>query len=110
VEGFGADGNEEEYMHLDDDDLAYLELPTNEEATESTTKQRALMASFKTQRRDESARRLMAAERRAVADKLAVSQQRARQSAYLCNMAASVESRAAAGWRLQEDKRARASA
>jgi hypothetical protein len=53
-------GTEEEYVHLDDadldddldaDDLAYLELPTDEEATESAAEQRALMASFETQRR-----------------------------------------------------------
>jgi hypothetical protein len=40
AEGSGVGGNKEEYVHLDDDDLddddiAYLELPTNEEATES---------------------------------------------------------------------------
>jgi hypothetical protein len=72
--GLDAGGTEEEYVHLDDtdldddldaDDLAYLELPTNEEAVESAAEQRALMASFETQRRDEAARRLMAAERRA---------------------------------------------
>jgi hypothetical protein len=76
MEGSSASSTEEEYMHLDDadldaDDLAYLELPTDEEVAESTAKQRALMASFKMQRRDEAARRLMAAKRRAAADKLA---------------------------------------
>jgi hypothetical protein len=44
-------------VHLDDadldddfhaDDLAYLELPTDEEAAKSSAEQRALMASFKT--------------------------------------------------------------
>jgi hypothetical protein len=61
-------------VHLDDadldDDLAYLDLPTDEEAAESAAEQRALMASFETQRRDEAARCLMAAERRAAADEL----------------------------------------
>jgi hypothetical protein len=66
AEGSSTDGPEEEYVHLDDadldaDDLAYIELPTDEEATESTAEQRALMASFETQRRDEATRRLMAA-------------------------------------------------
>jgi hypothetical protein len=59
-------------VHLNNDDLAYLELPTDEEATESAAEQRALMASFETQRRNEAAGRLMAAERRAAADDLAV--------------------------------------
>jgi hypothetical protein len=76
AEGFSVGGTEEEYVHLNDadldddldaDDLAYLELPTDEEAAESAAEQRALMASFETQRRNESARRLMAAERRAAA-------------------------------------------
>jgi hypothetical protein len=31
---------------IDADDLAYLELPTDEEATESAAEQSALMASF----------------------------------------------------------------
>jgi hypothetical protein len=31
---------------IDADDLAYLELPTDEEAAESTAEQTALMASF----------------------------------------------------------------
>jgi hypothetical protein len=49
VEGSGAGGSEEEYVHLDNDDLdaddlAYLELPTDEEVAESTAEQRALMA------------------------------------------------------------------
>jgi hypothetical protein len=70
AEGSGVGDIEEDNMHLDDadldddvdaDDLAYLELPTDEEAAESAAEQRALMVSFETQRRDESARRLMAA-------------------------------------------------
>jgi hypothetical protein len=88
VEGSSAGGTEEEYMHLHDhdldedldaDDLAYLELPTGEEAAESAIEQRALIASI----RDEAARRLMMAERRAAADDLVAAHQSARQSAYL---------------------------
>jgi hypothetical protein len=79
-------------VHLDDadldaDDLAYLELPTNEEAAESAAEQRALTASFEMQRRDEAVRHLIAAERRAAADDLAATHQSVRQSAYLCNLA-----------------------
>jgi hypothetical protein len=70
AKGSDAGGTEEEYVHLDDayldtDDLAYLEVPTDEEAAESAAEQRALMVSFETQRRDEATQRLMAAERRA---------------------------------------------
>jgi hypothetical protein len=84
-------------MHLDDadldddldvDDLAYLELSTDEEAAESAAEQRVPMASFETQRRDEVARRLMAAKRRAEADDLAAAHQSACQSAYLRNLVA----------------------
>jgi hypothetical protein len=90
---------------LNADDLAYLELPTNEEAVESAAEQRALMASFETQRRDEAARRLMAAERRAAADDLAAANQVVCQSAYLRNLAAVDEVRAVtAGWRPREDR------
>jgi hypothetical protein len=87
AKGSGAGGNEEEYVHLDDDDLDYLKPPTDEEVAEST-EQMALMASFETQRRDESTYRLMAAERRAAVDELAASQQRARHSAHHRIMAA----------------------
>jgi hypothetical protein len=74
-----AGGNEEEYVHLDDDDLdaddlAYLKVPTDEEAPESSAEQRALMASFETHHRDESGQRLMAAKRRAAAADLVASQ------------------------------------
>jgi hypothetical protein len=109
TEGSCADGTEEEYVHLDDDldadDLAYLELPTDEEAMESAAEQRALMASFETQRRNESARRLMAAERRAAADDLAAAHQSARQSAYLQNLAADKLRVVAAGRQPREDRR-----
>jgi hypothetical protein len=64
AEGSGVGGTKEEYAYLDVDDLAYLELPTDEEAAESTAEQRALMTSFETRRRDEAARRLMATERK----------------------------------------------
>jgi hypothetical protein len=103
VEGSGASGNDNgnynEYVHLDKDDLdddfdaddlAYLELPTNEEAAEAATEQRALMASYEMQRRDESAWHLMTAERRAVV------QQRARHSAHRRNMVAAREASEAA--------------
>jgi hypothetical protein len=58
VEGSGAGGNrndnDDEYVHLVDDldahDLAYLELPTDEEASEAAAEQRALIASFEMQR------------------------------------------------------------
>jgi hypothetical protein len=87
-------------VHLDNDDLnaddlAYLELPTDEEAAESAAEQRVLMASFETQRRNESAQHLMAGERKAAADELAVSHQSARQSARRRNLAAVDEARAA---------------
>jgi hypothetical protein len=63
------------------------------------------MASFETQRRDEAARRLMAAERRAAMDDLVAAHQSARQSTYLRNLAAADKPRAvAAGWRSQEDR------
>jgi hypothetical protein len=110
-------------VHLDDadldddvdaDDLAYLELPTYEEVAESATEQRALMVSFEKQRRDESVRRLMAAERRAAADDLAAVHQSSRRSAYLWNLATTDELRAlaaadelravAAGRRPREDR------
>jgi hypothetical protein len=106
AEGSGADGTEEEYVHLDNadldadmdddidtDDLAYLELPTDEEAAESAVEQRALMASFETQRRDESARCLMAAERRAAVDDLAAAHRSSRRSAHIWNLAATDELR-----------------
>jgi hypothetical protein len=110
MEGSGAGGNEEEYVHLDDDDLAYLEVPINEEAAESAAKHRALMASFEMQRRDESARHLMVAERKATVDELAASQQRARHSARRRNMVAAREVRETVERRQEEEERARAAA
>jgi hypothetical protein len=105
AEGSGAGGTEEEYVHLDDadlddnvdaDDLVYLELPTDEEVVESAAEQRALMASFETQRLDELARCLMAAERRAAADDLAAVHRSSRCLAYIQNLAAMEELRALA--------------
>jgi hypothetical protein len=49
------------------------------------------MASFETQRRDKSARCLITAKRRAVTDRLAAVQQRARHSAHRRNMAVARE-------------------
>jgi hypothetical protein len=95
---------------LDADDLAYLELPTDEEVAESAAEQRALMASFEMQRRDEAARRLMAAERSAAADDLAAVHQSARQSAYLRNLAVADELRAVAAARWPREDRARVEA
>jgi hypothetical protein len=118
VEGFGAGGNEDEYVHLDDDDLDYdldaedlanLEPPTNAKAAESAAEQRALMASFETHQGDESGRRLMAVERRATVSDMAASQHRARHLAHRRNIAAAREARGAAE-RCQEEERARAAA
>jgi hypothetical protein len=111
VEGSGTGGTEKEYLHLDDnnldaDDLAYLELPTDEVAAESAAEQKALMASFETQRRDDVARCLMATERRAAADDLAAAHQSARQSPYLRNLAAVDEARAAGARRRPQEDRA----
>jgi hypothetical protein len=80
--GSGSGNEDDDYLHLDDDELDadfLAELPTDAEAA---AEQRALMSSFETQRRDQSARQLMAAERRAVA------QQRACHSTHCGNMAA----------------------
>jgi hypothetical protein len=57
---------------LDADDLAYLELPTDKEAVESATEQRALTTLFETHRHEKTVWRLVAAERRAAVDDLAV--------------------------------------
>jgi vacuolar-type H+-ATPase subunit B/Vma2 len=94
VESSSAGGTKEEYVHLDDD-LAYLELPTNKEAVESAAEQRALMVSFETRRRHQSVRRLMAAERRAAADEMAALHRSAHQSAHRRNLAAVDEAKAA---------------
>jgi hypothetical protein len=112
-------GDKNEYAHLADtdlnddfdaDDLAYLELPTGEEAAKAVADQRALKESFETQHHDESTHRLMTAERRAAADRLAAAQQRARRSAHRRNMAATREMREAAERHREEEERARAAA
>jgi hypothetical protein len=47
VTSCGRNSDDDEYVHVaDTDDLAYLELPTDEEAAKSTAEQKALMASF----------------------------------------------------------------
>jgi hypothetical protein len=74
AESSGTGGNKEEYVHLDTNDLAYLELPTDEEAAECAAEQGVLMASFEMHHHDESGRRLMAVERRAAVADLAASQ------------------------------------
>jgi hypothetical protein len=66
--------DDDEYLHLDDDDMDadfLAELSTDPEATEAAAERRALMASFEMQHRDQSARQLMVAERRVAADRLA---------------------------------------
>jgi hypothetical protein len=70
-EGSDAGVNEDDYVHLDDDDDLDADLLTDAKFVEDATKQRAPMASFEMQRRDQSARQLMVAERRATADRLA---------------------------------------
>jgi hypothetical protein len=71
---------------------------------ETEAEKRALMASFKMQRRDQLARQLMVTERRTAA------QQRVRHSAHSRNMAATREAREAAEQRQEEEERARAAA
>jgi hypothetical protein len=115
AEGSGASGTEDEYVHLDNDnldteDLSYLELPTDEEAAKSAAEQKALMSSSEMQRRDEAARRLMAAERRAGADDQAAAHQSACQSAYLRNLATADEVRAVAAERRPREDRTRVEA
>jgi hypothetical protein len=69
-EGSDACGNELEDDDYDDNDLDadfLADLPTDVEAA---AEQSALMASFETQYRDQSVRRLMVDERRAAADRL----------------------------------------
>jgi hypothetical protein len=61
-------GEEEE----DSDNEEFLaELPTDAEAKEAAAEQRAIVASFETQRRDWATQELMAAERRTAAARLA---------------------------------------
>jgi hypothetical protein len=84
----GGNADDDNYIHLDNDDLDanfLADLPT---ITEATAEQRALMASFEMHCCDQSAQQLMVAERRASMDRLAVVQQRMCHSAHHCNMAA----------------------
>jgi hypothetical protein len=55
-EGSGAGINEDDYVHLDDDDDLDADLLTDAKVVEDAAKQRALMASFEMQHRDQSAR------------------------------------------------------
>jgi hypothetical protein len=54
-----------------DGDEFFADLPTDVEAEEAAAEQRAILASFETRRRDETAQQFMAAERRAGAAMLA---------------------------------------
>jgi hypothetical protein len=73
----------------DSDDEEFLaELPTNAEAEEAAAEQRAIVASFETQRRDRAVQELMAAERRAAAARLAEDHTAARADAHRHNIEA----------------------
>jgi hypothetical protein len=78
-------GEEEE--NSDNEELL-AELPTDAEAEEATAEQRAIVASFETQRRDRVAQELMAAERRAAAARLAEDHAAARADAHRRNIEA----------------------
>jgi hypothetical protein len=78
-------GEEEE----DSDDEEFLaELPMDAKAEEAAAEQRAIVASFETQRRDRAAQELMAAERRATAARLAEDHTAARADAHCRNIEA----------------------
>jgi hypothetical protein len=97
--------DDDDFVHLDDDDLDgdfLAKLGDDREAEEAAAERRALVASFETKRCDESARWFMLTERRAPAARLAAAQQAARQSAHRRNMAAAIEEMAAAERRHQE--------
>jgi hypothetical protein len=71
----------------DSDDEEFLaQLPMDAEAEEAATEQRTILASFKTQRRDQSAQELMAAERRAASARLAEEHAAAHADAYRRNI------------------------
>jgi hypothetical protein len=77
-------GDEEE----DSDNEEFLaQLPTNAEA-EDAAEQRAILVSFETQRHDQSEQKLMAAERRAVAARMAEEHAAARADAHRHNIEA----------------------
>jgi hypothetical protein len=78
-------GEEEE----DSDEEEFLaQLPTEAEAKEAAAEQRAILASFETQRRDRSVQELMAAERRVAAARLVEDHAAARADAHRCNIKA----------------------
>ena len=90
-------GEEEE----DSDDEEFLaELPTDAEAEEAAVEQRAIVASFETQRRDRAAQELMAAERRAAVARLAEDHTAARADAHRRNIEAARAAMAEAERRL----------
>jgi hypothetical protein len=78
-----SQGDEED---SDEDFLA--QLPTDAEAEEAAMEQRVILASFETQRRDQSAQELMATERRAAAARLAKEHVAARADAHRHNIEA----------------------
>jgi hypothetical protein len=65
-------------------------LPDDGEAEEAVAERSALVVSFETQSRDEAARQLMATERRAAADRLAVAQEATRVAAHRRNVEAAM--------------------
>jgi hypothetical protein len=107
-EGFDASDNkgDDDYVHLDDDDLDeddLADLSTDAEATKAVVKQRGLMALFETQRRNETIWGFMVAKRRMATNRLAAAQQSARQSTHYRNVVAR-EARATAKRRQEEDQ------
>jgi hypothetical protein len=90
-------GEEEE----DSDDEEFLaELPTDAEAEEAATEQRAIIALFKTQCRDRAVQEPMAAQRRAAAARLAEDHTAARADAHRRNIEAARAAMAEAERRL----------
>jgi hypothetical protein len=90
-------GEEEE----DSDEEEFLaQLPTDAEAEEAAVEQRAILASFETQRRDRSAQELMATERRAATARLVEDHVAARANAHRRNIEAARAAMAAAKQRL----------
>jgi colicin import membrane protein len=89
---------EEEEDSSDEEFLA--ELPTDTEAEEAAIEQRAIVASFETQRRDRAAQELMTAERRAAAARLVEDHTAARADAHCRNIEAARATMAEAERRL----------
>jgi hypothetical protein len=90
-------GEEEEDF---DDEEFLAELPTDAEADEPATEQRAIVVSFETQHRDRAAQELMAAERRAAAARLAEDHAAARADTHRRNIEAARDTMAEAERRL----------